>query len=67
VGEVIQKQVGMEVVAKITIGFNEQDPGFGVLHAQVPKTIPLHCEMKAWEQATCNQVSSLFSLPGEAA
>jgi hypothetical protein len=33
VGEVIQKRVGMKGVAKITISSNEQDPGFGVLHA----------------------------------
>jgi hypothetical protein len=50
----------MEVVAKITLSFNERDP-------QAPKAIPFHCETNAWEQATCNQVSSLFALPGEPA
>ena len=66
-GGVIRKHVDMELVAKITIGSNERDPGFRVLDAQAPKTIPFHHETIAWEQATCNQVSSLFALPGEPA
>jgi hypothetical protein len=66
VDEVIRKHVGMEVVAKITIGSIERDPGLEY-STQASKALPLHCETKAWEQATCDQVSSLFALPGEPA
>jgi hypothetical protein len=61
--EVIWKHIGMEVVAEITLRSKDRDPGFRVFNAQATKALTIPCESKAWQQATPNQVSSIFAFP----
>jgi hypothetical protein len=63
VDEALQKHVGMEVVAEITLCSKDGDSGFKVFNAQAAKSLLISFETKAWQQAITNQVSSRLAFP----